>query len=149
MAEWLPKFIRNNNHGNIICGNWAVSKGAIGKDPIIGFAIFTDWQIGKDAIYSLLATDRYKNLTLNKTISTCAPPSENDTAAYQSFVSSKIGVSNDTVISSLSQEQLDSLASAIIQMEGIKIGSAIGSVIDNDFNYGTPLSQILEHVSQI
>lgn len=72
---------RNNNPGNIQYGDFAVSMGAIGSDG--RFAIFPDMEMGYKAADALMKSKNYQNLTIGDAIKRWAPPSENDTGAYQ------------------------------------------------------------------
>lgn len=112
---------RNNNPGNIEKGTFADENGAIGGDT--RFAIFPDEQIGRDAIVALLKSASYRNLTLQQAINRYAPPSENNTTGYVTFVVNTTGVARSTVLSTLTVSQLRSIAGAIKTIEGWIPGS--------------------------
>lgn len=107
---------RNNNPGNIEAGDFAKKHGAVGTDG--RFAVFSNKEDGIKAIGALLGTSRYTSKTVEGAISSYAPPSENNTAAYASTVASKIGVSKDTPMSSLTTAQRTAMAHAIMGVEG-------------------------------
>ena len=76
---------RNNNPGNLEYNSSTMGMGAIGSDG--RFAIFPSLEAGKKAQGKLLFEGKnYKDLTLSSAISRYAPPSENNTAAYQQSV---------------------------------------------------------------
>ncbi len=113
---------RNNNPGNIRPGGFTNSVGDIGRAG--NFAVFPDEQTGMNAIVKLLKTDSYQNKTLRSAISAWAPPSDgNDTSAYQRSVAQAIGVSLDTPMRNLSDNQLARLAGEIRRIEGWKPGT--------------------------
>jgi hypothetical protein len=114
---------RNNNPGNIIYGPFAQSQGAVGSNN--GFAVFPDAATGNTALNNLLNTQTYQNLSVNGAIARYAPAFENNTAAYQSFVTNTLGVSGTTSMSSLSSTQMQALEGAIRQQEGYIPGTVI------------------------
>jgi RHS repeat-associated protein len=107
---------RNNNPGNIRWNSEQI--GSAG-----GFAVFKDYETGFAAIGNLLRSDSYNNLSINDAIARWAPPSENDTANYQSLLTQLTGLDNNRLISSLSADELDSVARAIQIIEGFRAGS--------------------------
>ena len=107
---------RNNNPGNIVYGPYAISQGAIGQNG--NFAVFPDASTGTTALGNLLGGSTYQSLTVDQAISRYAPAFENNTSAYQSFVSTQLGTSGSTSMSSLSAAQMSTLQSAIQQQEG-------------------------------
>jgi hypothetical protein len=107
---------RNNNPGNIEAGSFADSHGAIGSDG--RFAIFPDAQTGMQALQSLLSSDNYEGLTIEEAMERYAPPTENDTDAYTSFIADNVGVEASTPMSDLTAAQLASFAGAIETFEG-------------------------------
>ncbi|KAE9541365.1 integrating conjugative element protein [Ursidibacter maritimus] len=114
---------RNNNPGNIRMSDWAKANGAIGVGPS-GFAIFPTPEIGKQAIVNLLKEGKYyRNNTIEGAISRYAPPSENNTAAYISFVTNKLGLPASTKMSSLTDNQRAVIVDAITKKEGWKEGT--------------------------
>jgi hypothetical protein len=107
---------RDNNPGNIRDGNFAENNGAVGNDK--GFAIFPTSGDGFQALGGLLGSSSYQRLSVDQAINRYAPPSENDTAAYQSTVRAQVGVSGDTRMSSLTRAQMGGMEHAIAQHEG-------------------------------
>ncbi|MDO5055277.1 MAG: hypothetical protein Q4D86_08155 [Pasteurella oralis] len=112
---------RNNNPGNIRAGAFAKSLGAIGVGPG-GFAIFPDAETGARAIGALMRTKNYNNLSIADAIARYAPPSENNTAAYQSAIRKKTGLDSSRKMSTLSDAELSRVIDAIKQHEGWKEG---------------------------
>ena len=112
---------RNNNPGNIEYGPFAEANGAIGSDG--RFAIFPDEQTGRDALTALM-TDHYGDKTIEEMMQAYAPPSENDTNNYVTFIENQTGLSGDDVVGDLTDEQLGALADAINTMEGGHSGDA-------------------------
>jgi hypothetical protein len=106
---------RNNNPGNIEYGPFAQDNGAIGSDG--RFAIFPDEQTGRDALTTLL-NDKYGEQTISDMMQSYAPPSENDTDNYVTFIENQTGLSGDDVVGDLTEDQLNALADAIDTMEG-------------------------------
>ena len=112
---------RNNNEGNIRYGRTARRYGAIGKDQN-GFAIFPTAAHGHRAKEALLfESDTYRNLSLMQAIEKYAPPSENDTAAYQRRVLAAVG-GNNIRMGSATPAQRQAIMQAMRQMEGWKEG---------------------------
>lgn len=112
---------RNNNEGNIRYGRTARRYGAIGKDQN-GFAIFPTAAHGHRAKEALLfESDAYRNLSLMRAIEKYAPPSENDTAAYQRRVLAAVG-GNNIRMGSATPAQRQAIMQAMRQMEGWKEG---------------------------
>lgn len=107
---------RDNNPGNIEAGTFADAHGATGSDG--RFAIFPDAATGMQALISLLSSDGYQGLTIEQAMERYAPPDENDTDAYTSFIAENVGVDPSTSMSDLTPAQLSSFASAIQTYEG-------------------------------
>ena len=116
---------RNNNPGNIEAGSFADSHGAIGSDG--RFAIFPDAQTGMQALQSLLSSDTYQDLTIEEAMERYAPPAENDTDAYTSFIADNVGVDTSTPMSDLTAAQLTAFAEAIQTFEGGAAGTTYQS----------------------
>ena len=112
---------RNNNPGNIRAGAFAKSLGAIGVGPG-GFAIFPDAETGARAVGALMRTQNYKNLSIADAIARYAPPSENNTAAYQAAIRKQTGLDSTRKMSTLSDAELGRVVNAIRQHEGWKEG---------------------------
>lgn len=90
---------RNFNPGAIISGSRAKYYGSIGNNG--AFAVFPDENTGEVAVYSLLTSELYRDLTLADTIRKYAPANENDTEAYIKFMTDETGYSKDDIIKSL------------------------------------------------
>lgn len=112
---------RNNNPGNLRMSEFSRRAGAIGEAG--GFAVFPDEQTGMQAIKLLLHGKSYNNLTIANAISRYAPPTENNTVAYQRNIERLTGQSINRRISDLSDTELDKLVNAIRQIEGWKPGT--------------------------
>ncbi|WP_218080219.1 hypothetical protein [Anthocerotibacter panamensis] len=112
---------RNNNPGNIRSGHFAEGRGSIGSNN--GFAIFPTYNIGRDALKSLLTGSIYANLSIYDSITRYAPPSENNTDNYKSRLKSNTGLDLNKKLSSLKNEELESVINAIQINEGYISGS--------------------------
>lgn len=111
---------RNNNPGNIEAGKFASSMGAIGSDG--RFAIFPSYEAGRAAKSKLIFDGKgYKDLALTDAISRYAPPSENNTAAYQRSVLSAVGGTNKKM-SEYTPAERESIMDAMQRVEGYKAG---------------------------
>lgn len=111
---------RNNNPGNIRMSDFSKRMGAIGSAG--GFAVFPDEQTGATAVKQLLKTKNYANKTIAGAISRYAPPSENNTAAYNQSIKKLTGLDINRSMVSLSDHELDLVVQAIQQIEGWKPG---------------------------
>ena len=109
---------RNDNPGNIRPGNLQGEIGSAG-----GFAVFSSESAGQSAIVELLGRRAYQALTVGGAIARWAPPTENDTGAYQARVQNLTGINADTEMSTLTQDQLQSVANAIRSVEGWTAGT--------------------------
>jgi RHS repeat-associated protein len=107
---------RDNNPGDIRSGDFANANGAIGNDK--GIAIFPTAATGSQALTTLLNGSSYQKLTLDQAVARFAPPSENNTAAYQAAARGAVGVSGSTGLSALSSAQRGSFEHAIARQEG-------------------------------
>lgn len=111
---------RNNNPGNLVPGKVSKRNNAIGKAG--GFAVFPDYESGHAALL-----DSLKNVHGTKDIDLLmhafAPPHENDTAKYISFLRKKTGVKSNKKILDFTPEEFEKLWRAIEQMEGWKEGT--------------------------
>nr|WP_319566305.1 hypothetical protein [uncultured Rhodoferax sp.] len=111
---------RNNNPGNIEYGSFARSKGAIGSDG--RFAIFPDYDAGRKAKESLIFEGNgYKNLALKDAISRYAPPSENNTGAYQKSILASVGNQNKRMGDYTASERA-AIMDAMQKVEGFRVG---------------------------
>lgn len=109
---------RNNNPGNITPGTF---QGQIGKAG--GFGIYNSEAAGRAAIPDLLSRPAYQALTVGNAIAKWAPPNKNNTEAYKAAVQNMTGISADTLMNTLSQDQLQSVSDAIRNVEGWKEGT--------------------------
>ncbi|MBF9232322.1 hypothetical protein [Microvirga alba] len=112
---------RNFNPGNLVDGDFARKHGAIGRDKD-GFAIFANYEVGRNAMEALLQTQKYQARTIDEVIAAYAPSHENNTALYQKIVRDALGVSGSEKLSNLSNDQLEVLADTIQKVEGYKEG---------------------------
>ena len=112
---------RNNNPGNLVYNANTAALGAIGQNN--GFAVFPDVSTGSAALAGILNTSTYQSLSVDAAIARYAPSFENNTSAYQAFVTNTLGVSGSTTLSSLSQAQMQSLQGAIQTTEGYTAGT--------------------------
>lgn len=111
---------RNNNPGCIRYGEFSRKMGAIGQAG--GFAIFPCEQTGMKAICALLRTDKYSKKTIFSAIGSYAPAVENNTALYQKLIQKHTGLSGKTIVGTLTDAQLNKLATAIRSIEGWRPG---------------------------
>ncbi|MBD9455959.1 hypothetical protein IB244_31305, partial [Rhizobium sp. RHZ02] len=123
---------RNNNPGNLEYGDFARSKGAIGTDG--RFAVFPSYEAGRQAKSSLLFdSPRYADKTIAGAITQYAPSFENDTRGYYSRIARDAGVTPDTPLSSLDEDQRGSLLDSMQRVEGYRPGRVTDA-------YGNPVS---------
>jgi hypothetical protein len=112
---------RNNNPGNIEYGQFAQKNGAIGSDG--RFAIFPNYETGRKAKENLIFEGKkYSNLSLTDAINRYAPPSENNTSAYQSKVLASVGGANKKM-SDYTTEERGRILDAMQKQEGFKPGT--------------------------
>lgn len=88
---------RNNNPGNL---KYVGQAGAIGQDSR-GFAIFDSVESGWNALQRQIQLDASRGLTLREFTYKYAPPSENNTTNYLSYLTGNLGLSADTPLASL------------------------------------------------
>lgn len=112
---------RNNNPGNIKCGDFSRSMGAIGCGPS-GFAVFPDEKAGEKAIHALLKTNSYNNLSIAKAMERYAPPKENNTELYINQITKATGLDRNTPMNALSDAQREQFVKAIRKHEGWIVG---------------------------
>ncbi|HEY4083462.1 MAG TPA: hypothetical protein VGM81_22460 [Burkholderiaceae bacterium] len=115
---------RNNNPGNIVAGPVATQLGAIGKDSN-GFAIFSNVEIGTQALAAVVQTYVNAGSSIDSMMQSYAPSFQNNTAAYQKFLSQQVGVSGATKLKNLTPTQTKALLSGIVRFEGTTPGKAI------------------------
>ncbi len=102
---------KNNNPGNL---KYAGQREAMGKDDK-GLAIFPDAPSGWRALIAQIRLDQRRGLTVEEFINKYAPPSENDTQAYGSFILDHMNTYWGDSLSNLSPY---ALAGVIAQYEG-------------------------------
>lgn len=114
----LPRGLRNNNPGNIrIRDKW---QGLASMQSDAEFCQFTTCEYGIRAMSVILRNTYYRKRQRNTAaliISSWAPPTENDTDAYQQSVAGVLGVGPDDIINLERDITLSLLISAIIRHE--------------------------------
>jgi len=93
----------------------AIGSGNTGKNGT--FSIFPDYQTGRKEAKALLRR-AYNDKTISSAMYKYAPPSENNTEAYISYICTKTGLPPSTPLSSMSDSDLDSMVDAIEKYEG-------------------------------
>jgi hypothetical protein len=117
---------RYNNPGNIGYGNSKLMNefGVIGKAG--KFAVFPDYETGREGEFLLLKTEKYQERTLNQTIEAWAPTKDqNDTKRYQQDVHDWTQFDMVRKVKSLSKKELEIFVNAIEREEGGKKGKII------------------------
>lgn len=109
---------RNNNPGNLRYYAFAKNNGAIGEAG--NFAVFPDEQTGMQALYKLLQSDSYRNLTIANALKRY---DRSNWRAYTNKLTRLTGLTANTKLSSLNQTQLDAVAQTIRRLEGWVPGS--------------------------
>jgi hypothetical protein len=91
----IPRGIRNNNPLNLEYGPFTIAQGATGSDG--RFAVFPDMPTGIAALAKqlMIYQDQHGLDTISGIVNRWAPSSENNTAAYISFVCSVTGLQPD------------------------------------------------------
>jgi hypothetical protein len=107
---------RNNNPGNMR-GPFATAHGAIGHDDA-KFAAFPDYATGRTALVELLKSSTYVNLTIEGVMNKYAPPSENNTTKYIATIVAGTGVSKETKLNALTDDQIGAITDVIEVVEG-------------------------------
>lgn len=128
---------RNFNPGNIRKGSFSNNNGAIGDDG--SFAIFPDKATGQKAIEVLLRGLSYGPLTLEAAINRYAPPVENNTDSYVSFVVGQTGLSRTVILDDLKIVDIRKIISAIEAMEGWAPGEQRPHLPSSGFSGESPL----------
>jgi Putative peptidoglycan binding domain len=110
------------NPGNIEAGAFADAPG-VGAYPgkiNYRFAVFPDESTGFQAIIALLRTSSYSSLSILRTMQKYAPVGDppNDPVTYAQKIAASLGVSPSTVLNTLSDDQLVTIASKIQDIEG-------------------------------
>lgn len=112
---------RNNNPGNIQYGDFAKRYGAIGSDG--RFAIFPTYEAGRRAQEALLfQSQSYAGMQLTDALAKWAPPNENDTAKYQSYVLDAVGGQNKKV-GEYTPEERAAILDRMQKNEGYRVGT--------------------------
>lgn len=114
--------VRNNNPLNIRKGNNWLGERPVQSDP--AFEEFESMQMGIRAALKLMRNQitgfngrRPKFNTIRKLIAVWAPPTENSTDKYVSFVCQKTGYSPVEIIDPYSCRQMCRIAQAMAQVE--------------------------------
>ena len=120
--NFIPRGIRNNNPGNIKKNNveW---EGLAPEDEQIDntFFVFSSAKYGIRALSKILIT--YRSYGLNNIysiINRYAPPSENDTEAYQSFLSKETGHGVLTNLENTIEDYLPIVKGIILMENGVQ-----------------------------
>lgn len=109
---------RNNNPGNLRYYGFAKSNGAIGEAG--QYAVFPDEETGMQALYKLLQTDSYRNLTIQNALKRYDPVTW---PTYTKKMTRLTGLSANTKLRDLTVAQLDAMAKTIRQLEGWVVGT--------------------------
>ncbi len=115
--------LRNHNPDNIERGAFAKRYGSIGDDG--RFAVFPDYETGRQALEGLLKTKTYQNLSIDNAMNRYAPGHENDTETYIKFIEKKASVSRNEKLKDLTNAQASAVADAIERFEGSIEGKTI------------------------
>ena len=106
-----PVSIRNNNPGNL---RFANQPGATRGE--LGFARFNSPEAGIEALRRQVYLDTQgRGLTLSQFINKYAPPNENNTSRYVSYVSQQTGIKPNEVVP---ENMIPAVMRAIVRMEG-------------------------------
>ena len=108
---------RNNNPGNLVPGSVSKRNGAIGVAG--GFAVFSDYETGHQALLDCLRTT-YGDADIPRLVKDYAPKYENKTERYIKFLRRRTGVKDDLKVKNFTPEQFEKLWRAIEDMEGKK-----------------------------
>ena len=132
---WAPgsRSFRNNNPGNL---RYVGQPGAAADAD--GFAVFSSYASGMQALKSQIMLDASRGSdaagrpvnTLSDLISSWAPPSENDTAGYLTFVSASTGFDPAAPLSSLGSGSYTSGAPVLQAGAGFDLQSTLQSTVD-------------------
>jgi hypothetical protein len=115
---YMSRGLKNNNPGNIVKGGKAF-EGEVIPSHDQRFRQFKSLAYGYRAMFVTFRTyrERYGLDTIRKVIGRWAPPVENDTARYVSFVARHAGLGADAVLDFDDRATMLKLAAAISQME--------------------------------
>jgi Putative peptidoglycan binding domain len=108
------------NPGNIAASQFATSQGAYAGKINYRFAVFPDEATGFAAITALLRTSAYSSLSILQTMQKYAPAGDppNDPVTYAGKIAATLGVPTSTVLNTLTDGQLNTVASKIQEIEG-------------------------------
>jgi len=115
----------NNNPGNITYNAEAEGYGAYKNKKNGIFAIFPDEGKGFYAIIAFLEARKTKNIAQMMNLYAPSGHGANDPGRYADSVAKQLGVTKNTKVSDLSDEQLSIFASAIQTVEGWKPGRTL------------------------
>jgi hypothetical protein len=89
-----------------------------------GFAVFSSYEQGYNAMISNLQTPRYQSQTIAGAVATWAPQGDgnNDPVAYAQHITRETGISSNTAMNTLTADQLRLVANAIQKIEGYTPG---------------------------
>lgn len=130
---------KNNNPGNLVNVG---QTGVVGTNG--GFAVFATPEAGMNALQHQIELDASRGLSLREFIYKYAPPKENDTSNYLSFLTSGLGVGADTPLTDITGDgvkknsPVTDFVSGFDDTPGIDLGS-----FDMSFNSGISTTEIL------
>ena len=116
---------RNQNPGNLVPGKVSKRNGAIGKAD--RFAVFPTYSAGHSALLDSLLNE-HGNKDIPALMNVYAPPKENQTKKYISFLREKTGVMGNKKVRDFSATEFENLWRAIEAMEGW--GKAEGTITE-------------------
>ncbi len=124
--------LRNNNPGNIRI-NTDKFDGEIQPSQDRAFKQFQSMAYGYRAMFVILGTKLAKGEnTIEKIISSWAPPTENNTSAYISSVCRETGIDRNTMLTAFSGNDYIKIVAAISHVENGEL--AVMSDIEAGFN---------------
>lgn len=114
-----PRGIRNNNSGNIRYDGTKWLGLAMPPDDDDGFCVFTVATYGLRAIFKILLQYHraYKLDTVLGIINRWAPPTENNTGAYQMDVANRLGINVTDHLDLTSDDVMCGLCAALVLHE--------------------------------
>jgi hypothetical protein len=149
----LPRGIRNNNPLNL---EYHSGQGAVGSDG--RFGVYGSMVAGVTAAERQLLRyqDRYGLTTMRAMINRWAPPGENNSSAYASFVARRMGVGLDDKVSLRDSRMAESMVRAMARAENGReidggavskgIAAALGRpLIDRGSGNGGSAQVIIRH----
>lgn len=116
---------RNNNPGNIRKPSKDnMPNGVIGYAG--GFLVFSSYEAGFKALYTLLRQDFYRNLTIFDAVAKYAPAKDkNDVKNYRKILKQVTKIDLQTKIKDLTDEQFLLFCQAVQRVEGFKPGDIV------------------------